>query len=252
MLQDVSLEVVRRTDPRYQEIRNRHYVENNGTHGQQLHYLIHYGGEVVGIISGASSVYGVAARDEFFGIPKNKDAKQKLYLPAIINNTVFRLEEHHTNLATKTLALWRKVVAAMWEDIYEVRVIGFETFVVENDRRKGALYKADNWEFLGETKGNTKAHKSGGLTAQHTRQSVDKKLIYAKWNSRRPITPTQRYESSWRSETPEEKARAKKVSQYKEDVLGLKISSLEDLATFRSARKARLDNEPQLHELFDF
>lgn len=227
--EQISLEVVKRTDPRYQEIRNRHYVENNGTHGQQLHFIIHYNGSVVGIISGASSVYGVGARDEFFKIPKDQKLKQSLYLPAIINNTVFRLEFHEKNLATQVLSLWRKVCAQLWEDIYGVKVLGFETFVVENDTRKGALYKADNWDYLGETKGNTKAHTKGGLTAQHTRSETDKKLIYAKWATKRPTTPKIPYVSSWRQSTPEEKARAKNIVEYKRRLEGLHITGISDV-----------------------
>lgn len=240
--EEIALEFVKRTDPRYQDIRNRHYVENNGTHGQQLHFIIHYKGDVVGIISGASSVYGVGARDTFFGIPKDQELKQSLYLPAIINNTVFRLEFHEKNLATRVLSLWRKVSAQLWEDIYGVQVIGFETFVVENDTRKGALYKADNWECLGETKGNTKVHSKGGLTAQHTRADTDKKLIYAKWSTRKPITPTTKYESSWRNETEAEKAKAKSVVEYKRKLLGLHISDISDVPT-KAAMKPK--------ELFD-
>lgn len=226
---EIALEFVKRTDPRYQDIRNRHYVENNGTHGQQLHFIIHYNDEVVGIISGASSVYGVAARDNFFKIPKDQELKQSYYLPAIINNTVFRLEFHEKNLATRVLSLWRKVSARLWQDIYGVQVIGFETFVVENDTRKGALYKADNWDYLGETKGNTKAHNKGGLTTQHTRSDTDKKLIYAKWATKKPITPQQKYISSWRGATDEEKARAKSIVDYKAKLTGILLSDVSDI-----------------------
>lgn len=240
--EEIALECVKRTDERYQEIRNRHYVENNGTHGQQLHFIIHYNGKVVGIISGASSVYGVGARDTFFGIPKDKEIKQSYYLPAIINNTVFRLEFHEKNLATRVLALWRKVCAQLWEDIYGVKVIGFETFVVENDTRKGALYKADNWTYLGETKGNTKVHNKGGLTAQHTRAETDKKLIYAKWTTKRPVKPTSKYESSWRQATDAEKAKAKTIVEYKRKLDGLLISDIDDVPN-------KLDIAPK--ELFD-
>jgi hypothetical protein len=141
---DIKLEVVKRSDERYQEIRERHYVPNRGTHGQQLHFLIWYKGQIVGIITGASAVYGVKARDEFFNIPPDRNIKQKRYLPAIINNSVFRLEYHEPNLATRVLSKWRKVVVDLWEMIYEVPVIGFETFVVEEDWRKGTVYKADN------------------------------------------------------------------------------------------------------------
>ena len=143
----IRLEFCKRTDKRYQDIRNRHYVANNGCHGQQVHFLIHYNNSIVGIISGASSVYAVKARDDFFNIPKDKVVKQKRYLPSIVNNVVFRLEYHEKNLATRVLSRFRKVVCELWHNLYGVPVIGFETFVVEEDFRKGCLYKADNWFF---------------------------------------------------------------------------------------------------------
>lgn len=172
---NIDLVRCKRTDPVYQDIRNRHYVANRGTHGQQLHYLINLDDTTVGIISGASSVWAVKSRDEYFGL--NKDNK-RVALPSIINNTVFRLEKHIPNLATFVLSRWRKRIAVDWEDKYSVKVHGFETFVVEEDHRKGALYLADNWLYLGETAGSTKTHK--GLNNKSERIATSVKMIYAK------------------------------------------------------------------------
>lgn len=175
MKYNISLLRCKRTDPTYQEIRNRHYVPNHGTHGQQLHYLIQLDGQVIGIISGASSVWAVKPRDDYFGL--NKDNK-KVALPSIINNVVFRLETHLPNLATQVLKMWRCRVSEDWQERYKVKVHGFETFVVEEDYRKGALYKADNWEFLGVTQGSTKKH--NGLENKSERITTTPKLIFAK------------------------------------------------------------------------
>lgn len=218
-MENIQLEFCKRTDARYQEIRNRHYIPNNGTHGQQIHFLIHYKNEIVGIISGASSVYSVKDRDLFFNIPTDKNLKQKYYLPAIINNVVFRLEYHEKNLATKVLSKFRKVVAKLWEELYNVPVIGFETFVIENDTRKGALYKADNWTHVGYTKGNTKKH-TNGLNNSHSRISTEEKMIYCKWIKNKPIVPTVEYKSSWRCETDAEKERKKKIEKLKKELIG--------------------------------
>lgn len=175
MKYNISLLRCKRTDPTYQEIRNRHYVPNHGTHGQQLHYLIQLDGQTIGIISGASSVWAVKPRDDYFGL--NKDNK-KVALPSIINNVVFRLETHLPNLATQVLKMWRGKVSEDWQERYKVKVHGFETFVVEEDYRKGALYKADNWEFLGVTQGSTKKH--NGLENKSERITTTPKLIFAK------------------------------------------------------------------------
>jgi len=172
---NINLVRCKRTDPLYQDIRNRHYVANKGCHGQQLHYLIYLDDNLVGIISGASSVWAVKSRDEYFGLTKEN---KKVALPSIINNVVFRLETHLPNLATQVLSVWRKIISVDWEEHYKVKVHGFETFVVEEDFRKGALYKADNWDFLGQTYGNTKTHK--GLSTPSERISTTPKLIFAK------------------------------------------------------------------------
>lgn len=217
---DIQLEFCKRTDPRYQTIRNRHYVPNNGCHGQQIHFLIWYKGNIVGIVSGASSVYAVKSRDEFFNIPPDKEIKQKKYLPAIINNVVFRLECHEKNLATRVLSKFRRVAVDLWFQLYNVPVIGFETFVVEEDWRKGALYKADNWTFCGETVGSTKSHK--GLTNKSERVKTNSKLVYCRW-VKKPVVPTTEYISSWRATTDEEKQRAKYIAKLKKELVGKKF-----------------------------
>ena len=175
MKYNVALIRCKRSNPEYQEIRDRHYIPNHGTFGQQIHYLIKLDGETVGIISGASAVYAVKARDDYFGLTKEN---KRVALNSIINNTVFRLEKNLPNLGTQILAMWRKQIAADWEAQYHVRVHGFETFVIENETRKGCMYKADNWEYVGRTKGSTKTH--NGMQNKSKRIDTEVKLIYVK------------------------------------------------------------------------
>lgn len=134
---------------------------------------------------------------------------------------MFRLEIHDKNLATKVLSLWRKTVKELWEYIYDVDVIGFETFVIENDIRKGTLYKADNWTFVGETSGSTKVH--NGLKNKSSRTIVEKKLIYCKWIKNKKIIPKKKYISSWKMETQEQRDRAKLICKKKNNILGMKF-----------------------------
>ena len=69
---NIELALCQRTHPAYVQFRDKHYISNNGCHGQQLHYLVMLNGQLHGILSGASAVYGVKARDEFFGIENEK------------------------------------------------------------------------------------------------------------------------------------------------------------------------------------
>ena len=96
--------------------------EVRGHHGQQIHYLIWYetddGWKNVGAISGGSAVYATGVRDDFFHITKENREK---VINGIIDNTLFRLELHEFNLASKIVSLWRKIVVKDWEGLYGVK-----------------------------------------------------------------------------------------------------------------------------------
>lgn len=205
---NIDLALCQRTHPAYVRFRDEHYITNSGCHGQQLHYLVILDGQLHGILSGASAVYGVKSRDSFFGI---ENEKRKVQLNSIINNVVYRLVDAPPNAASQVLAQWRRQIAADWEELYQVKVAGFETFVIEgnlNDReevctdrtRTGALYRADNWSMLGITAGNTKTHAvksgNGGMGTAHKRKEVCKKLIFARKVKGVPLAET--YTATWR------------------------------------------------------
>ena len=167
-------------------------------------------GRLHGILSGASAVYGVKTRDQFFGLSKDKDLRHA-QLSSIVCNVVYRLENAPRNAASQVLAAWRRQIAADWQQLYQVPVAGFETFVIEGSNddtgkrctdkdRTGALYRADNWSMLGITAGNTKVHSaandSGGMGAAHTRKQVCRKLIFARKVKGVPLAES--YQSTWR------------------------------------------------------
>lgn len=171
----IDLIPVSRTDKRYKEIRDRHYVENHGCIGRQLHYLVEVDGSIFGIISGASAVWACEPRDNYFDINKD-NRKERINL--IIDNVVFRLEKTYPNLATQVLSKWRKQVVTDWQERYDSIVIGFETFVFGGERT-GALYKADNWNLVGKTKGSAK-YKPHGAYNKGERRVVPSKLVFVK------------------------------------------------------------------------
>ena len=213
---DLVFEFCSREDRRYKKVRDLHYVENKGAHAQQVHFLIWYEGTMAGVISGGSAAYAVASRDIFFGITREN---RERVLNGVIDNTVFRLVNNEPNLATRVIALWRKVIPLVWEDLYGVPVFGFETFVVEEDHRKGSLYKADNWTLVGETSGNGKSHENG-LTAALTRKTVVPKLIFCKWRDGFSAPVESDYVSSWKGKTPEEKQRGKAIAERRKHYMG--------------------------------
>ena len=205
-----------------------------GHHGQQIHFLIWYRSKNVGAISGGSAVYAVRSRDEFFGVTKNN---REQVINGIIDNTLFRLEEPERNLASRVVALWRKTVIGYWEYLYGVKPFGFETFVQAGDvgdgrQRTGALYRADNWVFVGETYGSTKNHIGVGLTGSEklggkgsfARDRVQPKLVFCKWISGFTEPQYCEYKSSWKASTkagtPEEKKLAKERTERRKLCMG--------------------------------
>jgi hypothetical protein len=219
---DILFEYCKITDLRYKAIRDRHYVPNRGTYGLQLHFLIWYRKTIVGIISGASSVYDCSPRDEFFKLPKDKKSKEKA-LVHIVNNVVFRLEPPESirvetpDLAPRCLALWRKIISFVWLDLYGAPVRGFETFVKEEvledgSLRTGKAYIADNWIPVGYSQGSAKHRR--GIESKHTRVETTPKKIFVRRNDDAPLEyklwakgwlPP--HKPSWQRQTLEEKAR---------------------------------------------
>ena len=218
----VQLEFCSRSDSRYVDIRGRHYIPNKGSHGQQLHFIVWDGPTLVGIVSAGSGVYAVAARDKFFGVPKNREEKERYWLPAIVNNTVFRLETTRPNLGTQVLSKWRKVTRRLWQELYGVPVIGFETFIVEEPWRRGSMYLAAGWTYVGQTAGRTKAHTTkGGLADSRAHLDTEPKMVYCAYaRGNRPMKPSVPYVSSWRRSTPEEKAADKRIAEARKALLG--------------------------------
>jgi hypothetical protein len=207
-------------------MRDRHYVPNKGSHGQQLHFLVYFRDQHVGIISGGSSVWWVTSRDKFFGIPADHEKRGSLYLPSIVNNTVFRLEVKEYNLGTRVLAAWRRAMQKLWPYLYGVPVIGFETFIIEIPFRRGTLYESDNWVKVGVTQGSSKTHSlsmgNAGLTGGALWTKTEPKLVYCRW-AKKPIVPTTVYVSSWRKQNDAEKKLDAERASLRKELLGVRF-----------------------------
>jgi len=125
-----------------------HYPQSKGIVGRSLCYLIIYKNQLAGIIGVNSPPYSVEAVNKFFGITKeNRDEK----LRRILNNNIFRLIIREKNLGTRVLKVFRRRVKEDYEKIYGDLLEGLITFV--EPPLSGAVYKADNWTYLGMTKG---------------------------------------------------------------------------------------------------
>ena len=138
---------VKKSHPLFVKWFMEHYPNSKGIVGRSVNFLIYRYGEPVGIIGFSSIPLGYKKFDEFFGfdtgIPENANK--------ILNNNVFRLIKTERNLGTKVLKLARKKVREIYRKKYGTDLIGLVTFV--EPPRTGAVYKADNWKYLGMTEG---------------------------------------------------------------------------------------------------
>lgn len=181
---EIALQLVKRSDPDYQSIRDGHYVENNGAGGRQAHFIIWYKGEEAGIISAGMSVWGTAPRDKFFGIAgKTKEEKKRVH-DNVVNNTVYHLTNHEYGLGSRVINVWCDVVPAVWDALYNTEVIGYETFVIPTGTRSGTLYRHAGWKKCGWTYGSARVTKHMGT--KDTRKEVERKLVYCRHYWRDP------------------------------------------------------------------
>lgn len=155
-----------------------HYSHPKGFVGRQIIYKVYNDDIFQGAIAGGSATLHLPNRNEYFG----KD----FYLGGIINNTFFHLVNHDDkNLGTKILKQFRTQVVKDWEERYKDKVIGFETLV--ELPRSGSMYKADNWDYVGTTKGYTcrriggkdKTEKFGGVRVWD-KEHLKPKLVFCK------------------------------------------------------------------------
>jgi hypothetical protein len=147
-----------------------HYPGSKGILGRQLNYFITKDGKVVGIIGVNSPPLNYKKFREFF-----KTDNEKLF----VNNNVFRIVETEKNLGTKVLKIFRNRIKKDYKERYGDELIGIITFV--EPPRTGAMYKADNWIYLGETQGK-KCFRRGDMGKWINKEwtTGTKKLIFAK------------------------------------------------------------------------
>jgi hypothetical protein len=214
----VDLIPIKRSNPLYVKYREDHYIEDRGTVGQQIQYLITYGGRDVGVIGGASAVFANEPRDDYFSLSTIKDEKT-VQLNSIINNNIFKLDFPAPNLATLVLSKWRRTIAQHWEYIYGVKVSGFETFVVEERlwdgrKRDGNCYRADNWLQLGITKGYGDTNVRSREVKSKTLQA--RKLVYGKKIKGIPLCSE--YSAAWNDPVVQKQVQKRRDEIIKDDL----------------------------------
>lgn len=125
------------------------YVPTSKSVGRRIDWLISVDGEIVGMIGIGSATY-----------PPCKDVLEKLNITkreykdifnSIANNWRFCMMKSIKNVGTMVLKELRKQAPIEWKNRFGDELKYLVTFVGGNNN--GAVYKADNWELIGETAG---------------------------------------------------------------------------------------------------
>ena len=124
----------------------RHYPASRGIMGRCITYLIFKDNRPVCIIGGNSPPKNYKKFRTFFDTDNDE---------SFVNNNVFRIVETtgDKNFGTKVLKLFRKTISVDYLSKYKEPLVGIVTFV--EPPRSGAIYRADNWSYLGQTQGIT-------------------------------------------------------------------------------------------------
>lgn len=131
------------------------YVPTFKSVGRRIDWLVLVDDKIVGIIGIGSSTYP-PCKDILQRLSKTKSEYRQIF-NQIANNWRFCMSESIPNAGTQILKQLRKQAPIEWYKKYGDELKYLITFVAGGNN--GAVYKADNWELVGETSG-LPSHKS--------------------------------------------------------------------------------------------
>jgi len=128
-----------------------HTLGDDQIYGDRLYYFIKDGETELGCMRFSSSSWALENRDQWIGWDAS-ERKSRLFL--IVNQSRFLIFPYVRvkNLASRTLSLTTKRIASDWLARYCYEPVLIETFV-DRSKYHGTVYKASNWELVGQTKG---------------------------------------------------------------------------------------------------
>jgi|TARA_R110000787_G_scaffold133210_1_gene245520 hypothetical protein len=165
----IVLERVPKSHPTFVKWYMDHYPGSKGIVGRQMNYLIHHDELPIGIISGASPPRNYKKFRKFFSVDDDL---------GYLNNNVYRIvhKPDDKNIGTKVLKIFRLRVRQDYRERYGDDLLGLVTFV--EPPRTGAIYKADNWIYLGKTQGITVRRRGDDWMEKQYMEGI-KKHIFA-------------------------------------------------------------------------
>lgn len=174
----ISIELVT-TKEQKQEVKHiietyHSYVASAASVGRRIDWLIYDTQEgslpeCIGMIGLGSSVYP-PPKDLLRKVGLSKD-EYRLVFNNFANNWRFCLKKKVPNAGTQILKLVRNSCQKIWKEKYGDDLHHLLTFVAGGNT--GAVYKADNWEVIGETAG-LPAHKSSSMKWDNSEKLKEK------------------------------------------------------------------------------
>lgn len=136
-----------------------HYLGYKRPFGAFLRYfIVAKGSEKIGCLLFASSSWALSCRDKWIGW-KNWHRAKRLHL--IVSNSRFLIFPwvKISNLASHVLSLVPERIGRDWLAKYNYKPVLIETFV-DTEKYTGTIYKAANWQYLGQTTGQGRFYKT--------------------------------------------------------------------------------------------
>jgi hypothetical protein len=128
-----------------------HYLGSLPKISETLWYIATRRNEWIGLLSFSASALKCSVRDRWIGWDFRLQYGR---LKLVVNNSRFLIlpDWHIQNIGSRILSLCRKRLCRDWEQTFGHPVVLLETFV-DPQRFHGTVYKADNWVYVGNTKG---------------------------------------------------------------------------------------------------
>jgi len=128
------------------------YKQNSRFVGRQINWLIEFNGQIVGAIGiGSVVMFQPQIFYDYVGVKCNINACRTFYLNKIAVNWRFTLTPNAPkNIGSQTLAIMAKIAPKRWKSKFGDELALLITLV--ELPRKGTVYKAAGWDFVGQTK----------------------------------------------------------------------------------------------------
>jgi len=141
-----------------------HYLGSLPKIGNTIWYVATCNNEWLGLLSFSAAALKCGARDRWIGWSYRLQY-DRLHLVA--NNSRFLILPncHYKNLATKILSLCHRRIQTDWQNRFGFPLLMMETFV-DPSRFIGTIYRAANWNLVGNTKGYQRIRNGYSNTCQ--------------------------------------------------------------------------------------